>query len=111
MQKMMMIVGAAGVAIASIAAAHPTGVAYETRGECEAAYAESSKLDRERLVAAGVFESRGAAQRTFNEIFSCEYDEAEDAWRAHAQRTVDDAQMKYVIVHLHKLLEPDLPAA
>jgi hypothetical protein len=36
------------------------------------------------------------------------YAEAEDAWRAHAQRTVDDAEMKYVIVHLHKLLEPKL---
>ena len=36
------------------------------------------------------------------------YAEAEDAWRAHAQRTVDDAEMKYVIVHLHRLLEPDL---
>jgi Domain of unknown function (DUF4170) len=32
---------------------------------------------------------------------------AEKAWRAAAQRTVDDAEMKYVIVHLHKLLEPD----
>lgn len=34
---------------------------------------------------------------------------AEEAWRANAQRTVDDAEMKYVIVHLHKLLEPELP--
>ncbi|MET0181067.1 MAG: DUF4170 domain-containing protein, partial [Novosphingobium sp.] len=24
-------------------------------------------------------------------------------------RTVDDAEMKYVIVHLHRLLEPELP--
>lgn len=39
------------------------------------------------------------------------YAQAEYAWRAHAQRTVDDAEMKYVIVHLHKLLEPDLPKA
>lgn len=37
------------------------------------------------------------------------YAEAEDAWRNRAQRTVDDAEMKYVIVHLHKLLEPDVP--
>jgi len=36
---------------------------------------------------------------------------AEEAWRANAQRTVDDAEMKYVIVHLHKLLEPELPEA
>jgi hypothetical protein len=36
------------------------------------------------------------------------YADAEDAWRAHAQRTVDDAEMKYVVVHLHRLLEPDM---
>jgi hypothetical protein len=35
---------------------------------------------------------------------------AEKAWRAAAQRTVDDAEMKYVVVHLHRLLEPDLNA-
>lgn len=34
------------------------------------------------------------------------YDEAEEAWRSAAQRTVDDAEMKYVVVHLHRLLEP-----
>jgi hypothetical protein len=37
------------------------------------------------------------------------YAEAEEAWRAAAQRTVDDAEMRYVVVHLHKLLEPDQP--
>ena len=35
------------------------------------------------------------------------YAAAEDAWRGRAQRTVDDAEMKYVVVHLHRLLEPD----
>jgi len=35
------------------------------------------------------------------------YAEAEEAWRGAAQRTVDDAEMKYVVVHLHRLLEPD----
>jgi hypothetical protein len=36
------------------------------------------------------------------------YAAAEDAWRAAAQRTVDDAEIKYVVVHLHRLLEPDM---
>lgn len=40
-----------------------------------------------------------------------DYDSAEDAWRSKAQKTVDDAEMKYVLVHLHKLLEPKLPEA
>ena len=35
------------------------------------------------------------------------YAAAEDAWRGAAQRTVDDAEMKYVVVHLHRLLEPE----
>lgn len=40
-----------------------------------------------------------------------DYATAEDAWRSAAQRTVDDAEMRYVIVHMHKLLEPDWPVA
>ena len=36
-----------------------------------------------------------------------DYASAVDAWRSNAQRTVDDAEMKYVVVHLHRLLEPE----
>ncbi len=36
------------------------------------------------------------------------YAEAVDVWRGKAQRTVDDAEMKYVVVHLHRLLEPEM---
>ncbi|MGL3822611.1 MULTISPECIES: DUF4170 domain-containing protein [Sphingopyxis] len=36
-----------------------------------------------------------------------DYASAEKAWRAAAQRTVDDAEMKYVVVHLHKFLQPE----
>lgn len=39
-------------------------------------------------------------------VFS-DYESAEDAWRAQAQRTVDDAEMRYVVVHIHRLLTPD----
>jgi hypothetical protein len=38
-----------------------------------------------------------------------DYASAEAAWRSNAQRTVDDAEMKYVIVHLHRMLEPEMP--
>ena len=37
-----------------------------------------------------------------------DYGSALDAWRGNAQRTVDDAEMKYVVVHLHRLLEPEM---
>ena len=39
-----------------------------------------------------------------------DYATAEKAWRGAAQRTVDDAEMRFVVVHLHKLLEPDASA-
>ncbi|MEX0837951.1 MAG: DUF4170 domain-containing protein [Parvibaculum sp.] len=35
------------------------------------------------------------------------YVEAHRAWKAAAQRTVDNAHMRYFIVHLHRLLDPD----
>lgn len=35
------------------------------------------------------------------------YAEAEKAWRAKAQATVDNAHMRYFIVHLHRLLDPN----
>ena len=37
------------------------------------------------------------------------YSEALKAWRGAAQRTVDNAHMRYFIVHLHHLLDPDQP--
>ena len=37
------------------------------------------------------------------------YAEAYGAWKEKAQMTVDNAQMRYVIVHLHRLLQPDQP--
>jgi len=35
------------------------------------------------------------------------YAEAHKAWKAAAQRTVDNAHMRYFIVHMHRLLDPD----
>ena len=35
------------------------------------------------------------------------YASAYAAWRGKAQQTVDNAQMRYFIVHLHRLLDPD----
>ena len=38
------------------------------------------------------------------------YASAHVAWRAKAQSTVDNAQMRYFIVHLHRLLDPNQEA-
>jgi hypothetical protein len=35
------------------------------------------------------------------------YAEAYKAWKAAAQRSVDNAQMRYFIVHMHRLLDPE----
>lgn len=34
------------------------------------------------------------------------YAKAYEAWRAKAQSTVDNAEMRYFVVHLHRLLDP-----
>lgn len=36
-----------------------------------------------------------------------DYASAYAAWKERAQATVDNAQMRYFIVHLHRLLDPD----
>lgn len=33
---------------------------------------------------------------------------AVNAWRSKAQETVDNAHMRYFIIHAHKLLDPDV---
>lgn len=35
------------------------------------------------------------------------YATAYTAWKAKAQQTVDNAQVRYFIVHLHRLLDPN----
>lgn len=35
------------------------------------------------------------------------YESARAAWKARAQATVDNAQMRYFIVHMHRLLDPE----
>ncbi|QKV19205.1 DUF4170 domain-containing protein [Oricola thermophila] len=34
------------------------------------------------------------------------YKAAEAVWKAKAQQTVDNAHMRYFVVHLHRLLDP-----
>lgn len=36
-----------------------------------------------------------------------DYKTAYDAWKARAQASVDNAHMRYFVVHIHKLMEPD----
>jgi hypothetical protein len=40
-----------------------------------------------------------------------DYKSAEAAWKAKAQASVDNAHMRYFVVHLHRLLDPDNKAS
>ena len=40
-----------------------------------------------------------------------DYDSAHAAWKAEAQRTVDDAHTRYFIAHLHRLRDEDAEAS
>ena len=35
------------------------------------------------------------------------YASALEAWRSKSQTSVDNAQMRYFVVHIHRLVEPD----
>ena len=35
------------------------------------------------------------------------YKQAYDAWRAKAHATVDNAHMRYFVVHIHRLMTPE----
>lgn len=40
-----------------------------------------------------------------------DYATAYDAWKDAAQRSVDNAHMRYFIVHMHRLLDPETDEA
>lgn len=57
------------------------------------------------------------AQSTFKDLSKVDivgvypsYATAYTAWRAKAQQTVDNAHVRYFIVHLHRLLDPGQPS-
>ncbi len=64
------------------------------------------------LVFGGELESLDKVE--FNDLTSLDivgiypnYAAAYDAWKSAAQRTVDNANMRYFIVHMHRLLDPE----
>lgn len=40
-----------------------------------------------------------------------DYETAYNAWKAEAQRTVDNAHMRYFIAHLHRLRDEEQPSS
>ena len=73
----------------------------------------ADKPQRLHLVFGGELKSLGSHE--FTDVSKIDivglfpdYASAEQAWRAKAQQTVDSAQTRYFIAHLHRLIEPDL---
>lgn len=54
----------------------------------------------------GTVEFKDLSQVDFVGAFP-NYKAAFDAWKAAAQRTVDNAHMRYFILHAHRLLDPE----
>ncbi|WP_237477740.1 DUF4170 domain-containing protein [Lichenibacterium dinghuense] len=61
------------------------------------------------LVDIGGTEFRDPAKLDIVGIFP-NYASAVSAWRAKAQGSVDNANMRYFVVHLHRFLDPAAPA-
>ncbi len=58
-------------------------------------------------------ELTGLEKVEFKDLAKCDivgmfpdYESAHKAWSAAARQTIDNAHMRYFIVHLHKLLDP-----
>jgi hypothetical protein len=61
------------------------------------------------LTALGVHEFRDLQKIEVVGIYP-NYASAYAAWKGKAQQTVDNAMMRYFIVHLHRLLDPETAA-
>ncbi|MBD0415692.1 DUF4170 domain-containing protein [Oryzicola mucosus] len=77
---------------------------------------ESEKKQLLHLVFGGELTKLGGTEfRDLNDLDIVgvfpDYKSAELAWKAKAQGSVDNAHMRYFVVHLHRLLEPDVKTA
>lgn len=57
------------------------------------------------LIHVGTMEFRDLDSLDIVGIFP-DYSSAHQAWKSKAQMTVDNAHMRYFIVHMHRLLDP-----
>ena len=72
---------------------------------------EAGKKQLLHLVFGGELKSLGGTEfRNLDELDIVgvfpDYETARTAWKAKAQASVDNAHMRYFVVHLHRLLDP-----
>lgn len=77
---------------ATVVSAHPFGLRFDSRGECEAAQAKVNHYDRD-YVAGPVFgiTQNGQAQVFFLESFQCELEQSSGLWKMVDHRGDDSA--------------------
>ena len=82
MKKLLTIAISATAGLASAAVAHDFETTYPTRAECERAYVEMNKFDRDWLLATfpGLFDSRGDVMAFLTQHVGCEYDSENNVW-------------------------------
>ncbi len=73
--------------------------------------AKAAKAQLIHLVFGG--ELTGVDRIEFKDLAKCDivgmfpdYESAHKAWQAAARQTIDNAHMRYFIVHLHRILDP-----
>ena len=81
-RRLAIVAVLASVGLPSAAPAHDFVTTYSTRAECERAYVEMNKFDRDWLLATfpGLFSSPGDVMAFLTQHVGCEYDPDRNVW-------------------------------
>ena len=83
MKKIIITTLMLGAAMTATGAkAHDFSARFDTRAQCETAYADSNKIDRDFLrdFRPDLFQTKGDVMRYLTQYVRCEYDPVEDEW-------------------------------
>ena len=101
----------------AVAIPDPNGAADSVKRDIkrsQPAMSEAPRQDKQLLHLVIGGELKDVSQIEFEDLSKLDfvgaypnYEAAYDAWKSAAQRTVDNAEMRYFIIHAHKLLDPE----
>lgn len=81
--KKLLVIGLLGVAmLPTAAAAHDFSATFDTRAQCEVAWEQANKVDRDflRQLNPALFQTRGDVMSYLTQYVRCAYDPDEDVW-------------------------------
>jgi hypothetical protein len=81
-RRLPLVAVVSAVALPTAAPAHDFVTTYPTRAECEVAYVEMNKFDRDWLLATfpDMFASKGEVMEFLTQHVGCEYDPVRGVW-------------------------------